>query len=344
MDFDINADDQLGSDGCLDFTNGANVGLPALWCDDAAICPFKALYDENYASIMSRADFWVAAANAVIFNSSPNRNNSPRLNLPFRWGRVDSDDCPNSSSRIPEPGGCNDVEAAFITRMGLTWTDAVALLGAHTLGRGDIDFSGHAGTWVQDDERSTEFDNNFYRELLRRSWFPRETGVANDDWTWGGQNRNVLMLNTDICLRFDIDDGTPCCTNTNAGNCRGQNNQCLSSEEVRPDAFNAVNTFAGDDTNDNDAFFAAFTSAWVQATENGYDSLNELVASCEDTEGPTRSPSGDTEGPTPSPIGSCSDVDSFKDKKNTKRDCDWVLSKDKCKKYSKKCPVSCDSC
>ena len=184
MDFDINADDQLGSDGCLDFTNGANVGLPDLWCDDATACPFKALYDEAYASIMSRADFWVAAANAVIFNSSPLRNNSPQLDLPFRWGRVDSDDCPNSSSRIPEPGGCNDVEDAFITRMGLTWTDAVALLGAHTLGRGDLNFSGHAGTWVQDDERSTVFDNNFYRELLTRSWVPRETNVADDNWTW----------------------------------------------------------------------------------------------------------------------------------------------------------------
>jgi hypothetical protein len=31
--------------------------------------------------------------------------------------------------------------------MGLVWTDAVALLGAHSIGRGDKDFSGHEGVW-----------------------------------------------------------------------------------------------------------------------------------------------------------------------------------------------------
>ena len=32
--------------------------------------------------------------------------------------------------------------------MGLDWRDAVALSGGHTLGRGNQDFSGHDGIWV----------------------------------------------------------------------------------------------------------------------------------------------------------------------------------------------------
>ena len=33
------------------------------------------------------------------------------------------------------------VEDVFLNRMGLTWTDAVALLGGHTIGRGSEHFS-----------------------------------------------------------------------------------------------------------------------------------------------------------------------------------------------------------
>ena len=161
MDFDLNASDQLGSDGCLDFSNKSNRGLADLWCDDPSACPFKALYDDVYSATMSRADFWVAAANAVTKNASPNQS----LDLPFRWGRIDSNNCPNSSGRLPKPGGCSEVEGVFINRMGLTWTDAVALMGAHTLGRGG---DNHPGTFVQNDGESTFFDKQYYQEVLNR--------------------------------------------------------------------------------------------------------------------------------------------------------------------------------
>ena len=344
MDFDINASDQLGSDGCLEFSHPANAGLPDLWCDNPTDCPFKALYDDVYSAAMSRADFWVAAANAVIKITSPNQS----LDLTFRSGRIDSDNCPNSSGRLPEPAACDDVEGAFITRMGLTWTDAVALLGAHTLGRGDQNFSGHPGTWVQSDEESTIFDKQFYEEVLNRGWRPRQTDtdVADNDWTWGGRNRGVMMLNTDICLRYDIDDGSPCCTNTNE-NCRDnsvQNIQCDDSSDVRPEAFAVFNEFVAGNRGDNDAFFSAFSSAWVKATENGYDSLLDLVNICEETLEPTLNPTGVIVEPTLNPTGICSDVDSFKDMKGRTRDCAWVEDKDKCRKFSDECPVTCNAC
>jgi hypothetical protein len=74
------------------------------------------------------------AGNAVIFLTSI--NNSLDLRNTFYWGRTTLDSCPGSDSRLPTTAGCQDVEGVFLERMGLTWKDAVALLGAHTLGRG----------------------------------------------------------------------------------------------------------------------------------------------------------------------------------------------------------------
>ena len=66
----------------------------------------------------------------------------------------------------------------------------------------------------------------------------------------------------------------------------------------------AFNEFVAGNQRDNVAFFSAFSSAWVKATENGYDSLIGLLNICEETLEPTLNPTG-----------ICSDVNSFKDMK-----------------------------
>ena len=72
--------------------------------------------------------------------------------------------------RLPAASGCDAVEGVFVDRLGLTRTDAVALLGAHTIGRGSTDFSGHNGIWVDTVQASTvSFNYCFhsgFRELL----------------------------------------------------------------------------------------------------------------------------------------------------------------------------------
>ena len=143
MDFDRAQNVKGGSDGCIDFTASANKGLELVWCDNPNVCPLKSLYTSAYAS-MSRADFWVAAGNAAIRATSINR-----FVPPFKWGRVDRDTCPESTSRLPGDIECSEVEAVFLTRMGLSWTDATALLGAHSLGRATESNSQH-GTCLDD--------------------------------------------------------------------------------------------------------------------------------------------------------------------------------------------------
>ena len=131
MDYDDNSSDPMGPDGCFDPSHPSNAGLPTdVWC---ANCTLKLLHDERYSRV-SRADFWIAAANAVIRQTSI--NNSLDMRDTFMWGRRDRDECAGSGDRLPTPSGCDQVERVLLGRMGLTWADAVALLGAHTLGRG----------------------------------------------------------------------------------------------------------------------------------------------------------------------------------------------------------------
>ncbi len=365
---------------CPTFSINA-AGLPDLWCDDPVGCPFKAMYDNSY-SFMSKADFWVAAANAVISHTSNNQ-----LQLPFRWGRTDATSCTSSSARLPEPHGCSEVEATFLNRMGLSWRDATALMGAHTLGRGDIRFSGHDGTWVDNDLESTVFDKRFYEETLRRAWRPRQT-AAGVNWTWGGNNRGVMMLNTDICLFYDIPEGNnqDCCTDT-TGNCRDntvQNSQCPTAENVRPEAFAAFNEFLGGpitnlNNNNNEPFYAAFLTAWTTATELGYseNELSVLENTCDPTAPTTPAPVPITPAPvpatlapvpiTPAPVPStlapvpspvsapvpapsteCEDFDGvFQVTKNdgSLKDmtCDQI-NVDKCTKHGHLCRNTCGSC
>jgi hypothetical protein len=136
MDYDRNALNTYGSDGCIDTTHQANAGLPqSVWC---TTCSLRVLYETKY-SFLSRADYWIAAAQAVIRQTSV--NHTLDLKEEFTWGRIDRDTCDGSGERLPIPSGCGEVEDTFLDRMGLEWRDAVALMGAHSLGRGNASVS-----------------------------------------------------------------------------------------------------------------------------------------------------------------------------------------------------------
>lgn len=131
MDYDRNnVTFPMGPDGCVNVTHFSNKGLNDIWCND---CPLTLLHSEKYSHI-SKADFWIASANAVIRQTSV--ENALDLKKTFRWGRKDAASCPGAADRLPRASSCTFVETVFLTRMGLSWKDAVVLMGAHTLGRG----------------------------------------------------------------------------------------------------------------------------------------------------------------------------------------------------------------
>jgi hypothetical protein len=130
MDYDRNSDNRMGTDGCMEWSHEVNLGLwGTIWCDDGS-CKLTNLYDEKYSHI-SKADFWIAAANAVIRNLSVDK--SLDLVDTFLWGRKDADSCEGQGDRIPTGSGCREVQDVLLDAMDLEWRDAVALLGAHTM-------------------------------------------------------------------------------------------------------------------------------------------------------------------------------------------------------------------
>lgn len=175
-------------------------------------------------------------------------------------------------------------------------------MGAHTLGRGDAQFSGHHGTWVDTDEDSERFDKQYYEEIYLNSWRPRDNGPdTNSDWTTGrpGDVGNTrVMLNTDMCLVFDIDDidERKCCSRTGWDYPDGTD-RCIDNEAARRrcpmyeqthsrwESVEAVGEMLGGaypNTN-NQPFYNAFTEAWRKATTVGQTNLSPLLESCEST-------------------------------------------------------------
>ena len=123
MDYNPHRSSPMGPDGCFEADHPANNGLDTIWC---STCSLTLLYVEKYSRLVSRADFWIAAANAVIRQTSV--GHSLDLKQTFLWGRKDADSCQGSGSRLPTTAGCDQSEKVFLTRMGVEWRDVVALM------------------------------------------------------------------------------------------------------------------------------------------------------------------------------------------------------------------------
>ncbi|EJK58042.1 hypothetical protein THAOC_21860 [Thalassiosira oceanica] len=253
MDYDRTSTPMYGPDGCFDLSDGINSGLPEdIWCDE---CPLTLVYNRKYRpNNIGRADFWVAAGNAVIRQTSI--NNALDMRSSFRWGRQDRFLCPGSGDRLPGSTGCAATEAAMIERMGLTWRDAVALMGAHTLGRGDTRFSGHHGTWSDSDEAALVFDKRYYDAAHDNSWRPRfNPDQTTNDFTTGNGRNNRMMLKTDLCLTMDVRnvDTDPCCVTHFE---KGAGDKCVAAR------FEAFEEMRSSDSGTNQPFYSAFEDAW----------------------------------------------------------------------------------
>lgn len=132
------------------------------------------------------------------------------------------------------------------------------------------------------------------------------------------------MLNTDMCLFFDVETTFPCCSNVNvlrgdgSNACDRNNGDILSGTPCgtyeigsgREEAANAVELFAqrretGGFRNDNSHFFTAFEHAWSMATNNGWLGLEPLALSCVPTPPPSPAP---THSPTNTPTAKPTEV------------------------------------
>merc|ERR1712187_871339 len=106
--------------------------------------------------------------------------------LPFRYGRIDVANCSvPEKTRLPSPEkGATEIEHYIMRKFHINARHAVALMGAHTLGRCDVKNSGYNSTWK---DRGDLFTTAYYKLLLEGQWdranmvHPR-TGEAQFQW------------------------------------------------------------------------------------------------------------------------------------------------------------------
>ena len=197
---------------------------------------------EQYPDI-THADLWTLAGVVAIEASG-----GPTV--PWKPGRTDAPEpgttCPADDpkmgpkdivedGRLPDGAlGADHVREVF-TRMGFNDREAVALCGAHTLGRCHPDRSGFDGPWTPE---PLTFDNTYFTELLSREWVWK--GDVDPSYKGKAQlvdkaTGKLMMLPTDWAL-------------------------------VADPAYNAI---AKEFAASQDAFFTAFSSAFAKLLELG---------------------------------------------------------------------------
>lgn len=108
----------------------------------------------DFCTSISLADFLVVAAEAVMGASRKHVTDADSSRSPidfkskFKFGRTTAKSCASAHGRLPNPeNSCAAVQETFVESMGLSWAQAAALMGVHTLGRAQISNSGYNGWW-----------------------------------------------------------------------------------------------------------------------------------------------------------------------------------------------------
>ena len=168
MDYRIGEEHHGGADGCVNFDDPDNKGLPSCLTKfgvNSILAPFK--------TKVSLADFVVIAAEAVIIRTSTNYTTADpykagtigaRFLQGFRYGRESSDTCDWNIGRMPNPEhGCHgryDEDGNFLDGLQQIfvdhifkdaehpWTFVAAISGAHTVGSAKKENSGYDGFWA----------------------------------------------------------------------------------------------------------------------------------------------------------------------------------------------------
>jgi len=213
MDFnpDLNTG---GADGCIDFADPDNIGLrgcmlTAVHERDSSNVSLESMW-QAYCTEVSAADFFVIAAEALIEATLPDEHRAKwgsTFHLNFQFGRETQVSCTPEPLPVPTDS-CDAVGAVFVERMQLTWTQSVALMGVHTLGRALPENSGYDGFWVSGHQAMT-FDNMYFARIIGAGWTIETTSEGKSQWKRADLVDGEMMLNTDMCLAFQSGMAAP---------------------------------------------------------------------------------------------------------------------------------------
>eukprot|EP00401_Gymnodinium_catenatum_P079783 CAMPEP_0117482516 /NCGR_PEP_ID=MMETSP0784-20121206/13460_1 /TAXON_ID=39447 /ORGANISM="" /LENGTH=330 /DNA_ID=CAMNT_0005277015 /DNA_START=252 /DNA_END=1241 /DNA_ORIENTATION=- len=182
MDFRFTSDGTAtgGSDGCINFGDDDNKGLPSCLVEFAV----PDLY-QQVCERVSLADFYVIAAEAVMARRFPkflwadrfkNFTLEGKFMNNFRFGRATMKRCEDHVGLMPNAEeGCYDLKRIFVDHIYLhrdkqrSWRFTAAISGVHTLGGAHPENSGYNGTWTFD---PSVFNNAYFKRLLDQGWGP----------------------------------------------------------------------------------------------------------------------------------------------------------------------------
>jgi len=113
-------------------------------------------------------------------------------------GRKDghASDC-TPDGRLPAASQGEDHIRDVFYRMGFNDREIVALLGAHALGRAHTNRSGYEGPWTSS---PTLFSNDYYVQLVERTWTPRNW---DGPFQYQDEHGELMMLPADLALLKD---------------------------------------------------------------------------------------------------------------------------------------------
>eukprot|EP00930_Biecheleria_cincta_P086016 TRINITY_DN75386_c0_g1_i1.p1 TRINITY_DN75386_c0_g1~~TRINITY_DN75386_c0_g1_i1.p1 ORF type:complete len:514 (-),score=72.00 TRINITY_DN75386_c0_g1_i1:4-1545(-) len=314
-EYDPESADTLRPDGCVNLADNSNAGL------DVVIAELDTLW-LPFCDKISRADFWVLAAKTVIEESTSyvpsqfGRNvnavdggshGSRRLLkgeaildgfvLPFRYGRQDVSSCSVSGkARLPSAEkGATQIQTYIMQKFNLNARHAVALLGAHTLGRCDVNISGYNSTWK---DRGDLFTTAYFKYLLVGQWKREQmvdprSGQALFQWnhqTKSDREQWAMMLATDMQLVYAIEPENRSnqafaieCGPLDKESDKSLDLRCPTTGSIYPSLnFETyVQEFAEGETATHDEpgaskWLVAFAEAFRKMTEIGYDSQVDL--------------------------------------------------------------------
>jgi hypothetical protein len=253
--------------GCIDFNNPDNGGL------SSSINALQPIADKYEGQGLTRTDIWALAA--VVTSEFLQPSTGARISFPFQWigrrtcGQLRNNQCGRdfngavttcAANRGPHHNICHGDSGTtkmldfMRQQFGMNPQQVAAIMGAHTIGimtRKELGFDSPNG-W---DLTNSRMDNGYFVEL-----------VGSPTHTLPNWKQVVVnMLNTDMALVRDINDGSVSCSFTG-------NNQCGEAGQT----IDTVKRYA----NSRQAFLEDYRDALNVMLDAGYTGRGSCAGVC----------------------------------------------------------------